>query len=84
MNAHSPSGNGQPATVLFSRIDNDLFALGYLVDGLDMAAGAVTDAAEANGLSALVGVVAEKVAGLKTSIREARDTLASEQKETAR
>jgi hypothetical protein len=79
MNAHSPSGDGEPAAVLFTRIDSDLHALGHLVDGLEMAAGAVLNAGEANGLSALVGVVAEKVAGLKTGIRKARDTLDREQ-----
>ena len=70
----------QPAAVLFTRIQDDLDRLAQLVVGLDMAAADVANEPEEGGLRAIIGVVDEKIAALRTAMEEARDTLASEQK----
>lgn len=66
----------------FGEIHDGLDDLRRFIDGVWMAAGDVSAQTEILALRALLDVAGEKIDALKEEMQAARDTLASEQKET--
>jgi hypothetical protein len=70
------------ASVLLGRIDDELNRVARLVDRLVMAVTDMTDEVERDATHELVGVIGPKLFAMKASLREARETLTSQQTET--
>jgi hypothetical protein len=70
------------AMVLLGQIDGELNRIARLVDRLVMAIADRTNEAERDAMHELLGVIGPKLFAMKASLREARDTLTSKQKET--
>jgi hypothetical protein len=80
-NAHGPIDEPRDAASLFLDITDDLNRLGHIIEGVFMAAGDISGKEQQAAMRELLDVANQKIAAMKETMEEARDTLEREQPE---